>query len=226
MIRSLQTPAGFSKSRGGGGGDRTVPTSPLIDGMIASSWSPLLRPHTGNQHQMATTPPSSLTCRLIYCPRRTSYYFSRRVPKQSDSIVSDHFTFFQCKSTCLVLFFSSLNNCLIKGCSWKFLSIPPEHLKALASWRPLIPSWLLSLHSLCSSLAACLSSHIPLLVKSYFLAATDLSQWRLNDRCFSGCEMPLRTPLCTPPPSDSLEACGVVGRSISRVTVPEPLQPV
>lgn len=124
------------------GGDRTVPTGPLIDGMIASSWSPLLRPHTGNQHQMATTPPSSLTSRLIYGPRRTSYYFLKSVPKKSDSIVSDHFTFFQCKSTRSVLFFSSfkvLNNCLIKGCSWKCLSIPPEHLKALASWRPLIP---------------------------------------------------------------------------------------
>lgn len=77
-----------------------------------------------------------------------------------------------------------------------------------------------------AALQARLSSRIPLLVKSYFLAATDLSQWRLHDRCFSGCEMPLRTPLCTPPPSDSLEACGAAGRSISRVTVPEPLQPV
>lgn len=49
-------------------GTATAPTGPLIDGMIASSWSSVSRPHAGKQHQMATTPPSSLTSRLIYGP--------------------------------------------------------------------------------------------------------------------------------------------------------------
>lgn len=49
---------------------------------------------------------------------------------------------------------------------------PPEMSPTADGAHPIVPS--LSAQRIYSSLAACPSSHIPLLVKSYFLAAADL----------------------------------------------------
>lgn len=87
-----------------------------------------------------------------------------------------------------------------------------EHLKAL-SQHALLCSYM------CRSLATCLGSRIPPGVKSYFLAATDLSLWRLHDRCFFGPATPPRTR--TPHP---LRQCGGMWSFGSGLSVPEPLQ--
>ena len=81
---------------------------------------------------------------------------------------------------------------------------------------------------------ACLSSHIPLLVKSYFLAAADLfghSGACMIDVFLAVKHRPypsLHSPRHHHHPqtvwSKSLEVCGAAGRSVSRVSVPEPLQ--
>lgn len=90
-----------------------------------------------------------------------------------------------------------------------------EHLKALSHHA------LLRAYTVCRSLATCLGSRIPPGVKSYFLAATDLSLWRRHDRCFFGRATPPRTR--TPPPPQTVwRHAELQLGSIS--PVPEPLQ--
>lgn len=155
-------------------------------------------PRTFNQHQKATPPPpqpdKSFKYGLTSKSRRSVCSSCQKItPTVCSNFLPARTTFF---SPPLPRPLKSSTNVSSKGAA--------KHLKALSHHA------LLCAYTVCRSLATCLGSRIPPGVKSYFLAATDLSLWRLHDRCFFGRATP--PPSAPPTPSDSVEACRASAR--------------